>query len=78
MISIGLGHYLTLAAIIFTIGIVGLFLKISFYSSLQRVFEKLKWAGIQGALFRACGVFDCLFQLAHSQQHLKLCLKLPF
>ena len=26
MISIGLGHYLTLAAIIFTIGIVGLFL----------------------------------------------------
>ena len=26
MINIGLGHYLTLAAIIFTIGIVGLFL----------------------------------------------------
>ena len=26
MISIGLGHYLTLAAIIFTIGVVGLFL----------------------------------------------------
>jgi len=26
MISIGLGHYLTLAAIIFTIGIIGLFL----------------------------------------------------
>ena len=26
MLSIGLGHYLTLAAIIFTIGIVGIFL----------------------------------------------------
>ena len=26
MINIGLGHYLTLAAIIFTIGVVGLFL----------------------------------------------------
>ena len=27
MIEIGLGHYLTLAAIIFTIGIIGIFLK---------------------------------------------------
>ena len=26
MLSIGLGHYLTLAAIIFTIGVVGIFL----------------------------------------------------
>ena len=28
MLSIGLGHYLTLAAIIFTIGVVGIFLNI--------------------------------------------------
>ena len=28
MLSIGLGHYLTLAAIIFIIGIVGIFLKL--------------------------------------------------
>ena len=29
MLSIGLGHYLTLAAIIFTIGVVGIFLRSS-------------------------------------------------
>jgi len=32
MINIGLGHYLTLGAIIFTIGIIGIFLNKKYHS----------------------------------------------